>query len=550
MSHHHNDQPIHPKANKHFKKKRGASLDQGMLHTKEHNSWDRRSFIRMTGLATLGSAVFLGRTPVQAFAPTPLLSSLNTSACGDRILVLVRLKGGNDGLNTVILRDNDEYYNIRPNIATPESNLWALSDDYGLPNEMQALQPFWEEGRMKVIHNVGYPEANYSHFRSSDIWASASASNEVVNTGWLGRWLAQDLPAFLSAPPVVPPALQIGIQANMIFRSDLGNLALAISNPTEFYQIAQSGSLYNTAQLGNLPHEKELAFARQVANSAFRYSESIQQAYNAATNEVNYPNNYLAEQMAIVGRMIKGNLGTKVYMVTIDGFDTHSLQLDFHPLLLNYVAESIAALFADLDTSGHSQNVLAVTFSEFGRTIFENGSEGTDHGTGAPMFLFGNGLGSTFHGEAPNLLDVNQYGDPDFSVDFRSVYATLLKDWLCAPTEITNHILGEELDLVDGLLEESTPPIGSNEVVLLLGHNPSDEAGTAIEIKYSIQRRGSIRLSILNASGQLERVILNEFKERGSYIFTFRPDEFYLSSGSYFYRLEAGGRAYTRKIEW
>jgi uncharacterized protein (DUF1501 family) len=550
MAHHHSDKPIHPKGNKHFKRKLGASLDQGKLHSKEHQTWDRRSFLKMTGLAALGSSVMLGSTPVQAFAPNALLNSLSLSDCGDRILVLVRLKGGNDGLNTLILRGNDEYYNIRPTIAVQEPNLWALNDDYGIANEMQSLQPFWEEGRMKVIQNVGYPAPNYSHFRSSDIWASASESNELVNTGWLGRWLEQDLPSFLTAPPVIPPALQIGIQANMIFRADVGNLALAISNPTEFYQIAQSGSLYDANGLGNTPREKELAFARQVANSAFRYSESIQTAYNASNNSISYPNNYLAEQMAIVARMIKGNLGTKVYMVTIDGFDTHSQQLNSHPLLLNWVAESISTFFADLDASGHSQNVLALTFSEFGRTIFENGSQGTDHGTGAPMFMFGNGVGSEILGDPQNLTDLDPYGDPGFSVDFRSVYATIMKNWLCAPEEVTDHILGEELQIMDELLEESNPPIGSNDAAIILGHEPADEPGTAFDIKYSIKRRGNIRISLLNSSGQTVRIVYNAFAEAGSHTFTFRPNQFFVPPGEYFYRLEAGGRAYTRRIGW
>ncbi len=542
---------INNKVKNHYKKKFGASLEQAEAHKEAHKAWDRRTFLKMTGLSAMGGAMMLGASPVQAFAPNSFLQSLTSGDCGDRILVLIRLNGGNDGLNTVILRDNDEYYNIRPTLAVPESGLWALNDDYGMPNEMIDLEPMWQEGKMKVIHNVGYPNQNYSHFRSSDIWASASASNELIQTGWMGRWLDKDFPAFLSAPPVIPPALQIGIQTNMVFRADYGNMALAISNPTEFYQIAQTGELYQTGTLGNIPNEKELTFVRSVANSAFRYSESIQGAYNMGNNQVAYPNNYLAEQLAIVSRLIKGNLGTKVFMVSIGGFDTHANQASFHPILINYLASSVKAFFDDLAASGHSQNVLAMTFSEFGRTIYENGSVGTDHGTGAPLFLFGDDIGQGFHGTPPDLVNVNPYGDPEHDVDFRSVYASVLGNWLCAPDAVTDHILGEDLGIIDGLLPDSDPPQGSNEVALLLGHNPAnDQGGTAFEIKYALKRRGNVRLTIRTKSGQLLRTLVNEFKEKGSYTFVFHPDQYFLTPGEYLYQLEGGGRSYTRVIRW
>jgi uncharacterized protein (DUF1501 family) len=542
---------IHPKVKKYFRKKHGASIAQGQAHENAHEEWDRRTFLKMTGMAALGSALMLNNSAVQAFAPSNLLNSLGAADCGDRILVLVRLKGGNDGLNTVILRGNDEYYNIRPTLAVQESGLWALSDDYGMPNEMQSLQPLWEEGKMRIVHNVGYPEPNYSHFRSSDIWASASDSNELVTSGWIGRMLDRQFPAFQTASPVIPPALQIGIQANMIFRSDFGSMALAISNPAEFYQLAQTGQLYSTDLLGQAPNEKELAFARTVANSAFRYSESIQGAYNTGSNQAAYPGNYLAEQLAIIARLIKGNLGTKVYMVSIDGFDTHSTQANAHPILIQYVADSIKAFLDDLGVSGHDENVLAMTFSEFGRTIYENGSQGTDHGTGAPMMLFGKDIGSGFHGEAPDLVNVDMYGDPLFSVDFRSVYSTVLTNWLCLPEEVASNALGQSFGLVEDLLPPSSPPVGSNQVALLLGHKPLDDLpGTAFEIDYSIKQRGQVRIVLLNQSGQAVRVLSNKFHERGSHKFVFRPGAFFLPAGEYFYRLEAGGMMYSRRIKW
>lgn len=540
----------HPQAQRYLRRRLGASLENRLEHEQAHRAFGRREFLKLTGLAALGGSMMLGSTPVRAFAPGALLSSLAMSDCGDRTLVLIRLKGGNDGLNTIIHRGNDEYYNIRPTLAVQEADLWPLSQEFGMPNNMIALRPLWEEGKMRVVHNVGYPEANYSHFRSSDIWASASDSDKVVTTGWIGRWLENELQAFASAPPAVPPALQIGVETNMIFRAVGGNVALSISNPQEFYQIALSGQLYPLSNLGPEPPDRELAFVRTVANNAFRYSESIRDAYNAGVNQASYPAGNLSQQLAIVARLIKGKLGSKVYMVTIDGFDTHANQADLHPLLLNQVAESVAAFWQDLSAGGYQRHVVAMTFSEFGRTIFENGSLGTDHGTGAPMLIFGEDIGNGFHGQAPDLVNVDQYGDPFFSVDFREVYGTVLKDWLCVHPEVVQTVLQRPFtEGVVGLLPPSSPPPPLNNPAALLGHQPSDSEPGAIAIKYSIQMRGQVRLSIMLPNGTAQRILVSGFQERGSYTFHFRPARYFLPPGEYVYRLEAGGRIYQRSMK-
>ncbi|MEM8907777.1 MAG: DUF1501 domain-containing protein [Bacteroidota bacterium] len=531
------------------KKRYGSAIEHGTEHQKAHRQWSRRDFLVRSGLATLGGALLLGKTSVAAVAANPLIAALNDPD-KERILVLIRLKGGNDGLNTVIHRGNDEYYNIRPTLAISEADLWALDDDFGMPNFMSDLQSFWNNDRMKIIHNVGYPEANYSHFRSSDIWASASDSDTFVQTGWIGRFLDFDYPAFLDAPPVVPPALQIGVQSNLVFQSDATNMALAISNPTEFYQIAQSGQLYDTDLPSSCAQDEELAFVRKTANSAFRYSETIRQAYNDGQNEVAYPaNNSLAEEMAIVARLIKGNLGTKIYMVSIGGFDTHADQVETHARLLNEVAGAVNAFFQDLDQSTFGAKTLAMTFSEFGRTIFENGSLGTDHGTGAPILIFGpNEMGSGFVGTAPDLVNVDMYGDPYFGTDFRSIYATMLQDWLGVHPEVVNHVMQQNFDTIEDLVPPASPAVGSNNTAALLGHNPGKNGG--FEIKYAIQQRGTCRLRLLDQAGHPLRTLFNQFQERGSYTFLFQPHAFHLPPGQYVYQLDTGGRIYRRLIHW
>ena len=546
MRDNHKEKSVHKKVKKRF----GSSIKDGAAHQKDHSKWSRRNFLVNTGLFTLGSGMLLGKSPVNAFQPNPFLASLCTNEC-DRTLVLIRLEGGNDGLNTVIHRGDDEYYNIRPTLAVPESGLWALSDEYGMPNEMLELQSMWGDGRMKIVHNVGYPQPDYSHFRSSDIWATASDADENKYTGWVGRFLDNEFPAYLAAPPTIPPALQIGVSTNILFRADHGNMALAVSNPTEFYQIAQTGELYSSDNLGNCASDVELSYLRQTANNAFRYSETIKEAYNGGINEATYPDNYLAEQLAIVARLIKGQLGTKIYMVTIGGFDTHAEQNPDHNILLNNLATAVKAFYNDIDAANLSDDVLTMTFSEFGRTIFENGSLGTDHGTGAPLMLFGGeNLGSGFVGTAPDLLSVGPYEDPEFDVDFRSVYATVLEDWLCSDSSISDYVLGQPFETINGLVPAGTPSVGSNDTAALLGHQPSQITPGNIAIKYSIYRRGSVRLRILDQAGQALRVLFNEFKERGSYTFDFNPAVYYLPPGQYVYQMDTGGKVYSRRVWW
>lgn len=528
----------------------GAALQHGEAHQQEHQLWSRRDFLSASGILGAGS-LLMGNIGLRAFQPTPLMASL-LNGSNDRILVLIRFSGGNDGLNTIIERGNPYYYNLRPNIAVKDADLWALSNEYGMPLNTNALQSLWEEDMMKVIFNVGYPEPNYSHFRSYDIIASGSDSETVVNTGWMGRFLDNEYAAFLETPPTVPPALQIGVQTDLIFRADSANMALAVSSPQEFYQIAQTGQLYDTSLLGNTPRELELAYVRQTANAAFRYAQTIKEAYSRGKNQVNYPaNNFLAEQLAIVAKLIKGNLGTRVFMVEIGGFDTHAEQYDHHLNLLQNVATGVKAFYDDLGYGGNSElpnKVLGMTFSEFGRTIYENASLGTDHGWGTPMMLFGGGIGKGFTGQYQDLSDPDPYGDPSFSVDFRSVYSTVLQDWMGNSPELVNFVLGHPQPTIAGLVPPITPLKGDNGKCVLLGHNPHPSEPSTIEIKYAMMQNGPIRLQILDSAGHVLRTLLNEYKDKGSYIFHFKAPDWYLAPGQYQYRLQSGGQVFQREI--
>lgn len=527
--------------------RKGRTIENTEAHANDHKTWNRRGFLQSTGLFAAGLAATVNGIPLYALGSSEHFSPLSTFET-DRTLVLIQLRGGNDGLNTVIDRFNSEYYNIRPTLAIPESNLWALDQKTGMSNQMIDLKPMWEEDKMKIIHNVGYPHPNFSHFRSSDIWATASDTDEYKKDGWIGRYIDYEMPAFGEAQPTIPPALQIGVQTDLVFQGQNTNLALAISSPNEFYKLAVSGQLYDLSSLDQTPADRSLAYIRQVANSAFRYSQSISNAYNKGRNEVNYPDTNLAQQLAIVAKLIKGRLGTKVFMVYIDGFDTHANQNNNHPILLQRISTAISAFYKDLAKQSMDDKVLGMTFSEFGRTIYENGSAGTDHGTSAPILLFGKGLGKGIVGNPPDLINTDQYGDPYFETDFRDVYASVLQNWLGMPSEVSDFVIGKEGNPIEGLLPVQYPPVGSEAFEALFGHKISEEDKDILQIHYSLLHEGPVIMEILDKSGQVIRSLINDFRPKGSHVLEIHLKKYQLIPGNYQYRLKTGGKIYQRDL--
>ncbi len=529
----------------------GKSLADGEAHERAHRLWSRRDFLATMGMLGAGSCL-LGGLPVRALWPSPLAAHPMWND-NDRVLVLIRLDGGNDGLNTVIERGNPHYYDLRPTLAIKESEMWHLSPAYGMPLETTSLQPLWAEGKMKVIFNVGYPQPNLSHFRSSDIIYSASDADEVVETGWIGRFLDNEYAAFLETPSSVPPALQIGVQSNLLFKAEEANMALVVSSPQEFYQIAQTGQLYPTDNLSSSMRDRELAFLRQTANAAFRYSETIRKAFYAGKNDVDYPapsTNLLSAPLSIIARVLKGNMGTRIFLVDIADFDTHVLQRANHLNLLWQLSTAVRAFYDDLahGNSGWDKKVLTMTFSEFGRTIFENGSRGTDHGAGTHTLLFGGDIGSGFVGEYQDLSNPDPILDPPHSVDFRDVYATVLQQWLGNSPELVNYVLRRQSTPLQGLVPPAPMAQGDNGRAALLGHNPHPSQPNAYVIKFALTQGSAVRLQVLDAAGHVLRTLVSEYKAPGSYSVTFAPAQWYLPAGRYRYRLMANGQVFERSL--
>jgi len=426
--------------------------DLGLAHNEEHILWNRRQFLMTGGLAGLGTMLLGG------LSVSPLMAGgLNAAiAPGDEnILVMIKMFGGNDGLNMIVpystSAGKDEYLKLRPTIGlkhgTDYNDQHLLSGfgetQFALPSTMAGLMPLWNEGKMAVLHNVGYPDQNYSHFTSIELWSTAAddTHDKRINSGIMGRYLDQDFPSFSETPPTVPPALRIGYSTDRIFTSP-GNqqMELVFNDPNEFYRLAAFGKLYETEGFGECPQGEERAFLRQLTNNSLRYSQTVTTAYNKTSNKVAYPKNTtsrLAEQLAIIARLIKGRLGTRIFLVNIDGFDTHTVQKDYHMRLLGDVANSVKAFYDDLKADNAQSNVTTMTYSEFGRTIRENGSMGTDHGNLSPLMMFGDGVKGGFKG---NPIDLNDkvlkngdtvvYYETQKATDYRHMFSTVLKDWL------------------------------------------------------------------------------------------------------------------------
>lgn len=529
------------------KMRHGSSLADGQAHKIDHNRWSRRSFIRNVGI-TSGMSMLLGNLPITASAASPLSQALSNSET-DRILVLIRLKGGNDGLNTIVpLYDYSTYRNLRPNIGLKESEITKINDAIGVPKTLNPLTPFWQEGQMKIIHSVGYPEQNLSHFRSSDLWASAQDDQTFDGSGWYGRLIENQFPDFLDNPPTIPPAIQIGGSANVAFNNkEMTNLAISVQNPEEIAEIAETGQLYSTANLPECYYGEQVGFVRSVANNTFFYAGILSETYKAARNEVEYSGD-LGEQLATVARLIKGNLGTKLYMVSIDGFDTHANQLNNHPALMDELSTAIANFYQDLNKGGRDQDVLAVTLSEFGRRIEENGSTGTDHGAAAPMMIFGAGVnGNGFIGKQPDLQDVDEVGNLKYDTDFRSVYATLLENWLCVDSNVVDEVMGQsftriaELGLTCNTQTTSTTEVFRKEIV----HQARYGTNGNVSIYYQLQEGNQVNVQIFNLLGQPVATLANAYQAADTYTLPFVSQRKRLAKGQYFYRIRIGQQLYS-----
>ena len=403
----------------------------------------RRDFLRNTIPMALLPSLINGIS-VRALAATPSLRAANRDLGTDRVLVLIQLNGGNDGLNTVIpLEYYDAYHAARTNIAIPEDKVLRLEgfEATGLNPAMPEMQQLFNAGKLSIIQGVGYPQPNFSHFRATDIWLTGADAGQVLPTGWAGRYLDYEYPHWPQEYPNAqmpdPLAIQVGSLVSPALQGPALTMGMAISNPNSFYDLINDRS----APASDTRAGDQLAYIREMSVKTDQYANVIKKAAQKVTKQSDkYPapgKNPLADQLKIVARLVAGGLKTKVYLVSIGGFDTHARQTETadtttgnHAKLLAKLSEAIGAFQDDLSGLQASQRVVGMTFSEFGRRIRSNASGGTDHGAAAPVFVFGEGVQSGIIGKNPVLPATATVNDNvAMQYDFREIYATLLENW-------------------------------------------------------------------------------------------------------------------------
>jgi len=370
-------------------------------------------------------------------------------------LILIRLDGGNDGLNTLIpLNKYSELSNVRPHVILPENKIIDLGEkDLGFHPELGRFKSLFDEKRLKIIQNVGYNTPDFSHFRSMDIWQSASDSNQYLTSGWMGRYLEDIHPLYPEQYPTSdsPHPLAVELGQSSILTTGINSVTSFTSNqPWDFREIM--GDFDNTYPEDSIG--KKLKFIQIITRQSNIYGEALKTSYEKGNNFDNYPNSDLGRQLQVASSLIKGGLESKIYIANLGGFDTHDNQVvtgdttkGEHANLMKNLNNSIGALFDDLDLNSKSEDILVMTFSEFGRTIVSNGSNGTDHGTAAPLFVFGNKVDFNVLGENPEIpRNAIWENNLETEFDFRQVYYSLIKQWLGGNEDTAENVLFKNFD--------------------------------------------------------------------------------------------------------
>jgi uncharacterized protein (DUF1501 family) len=456
----------------------------------------RRNFIKNIGIASSAPLMLQGM-PLKSYATSSMLPLLNCQGINDRVLVVVFLKGANDGVNTIIpINQYDDYVAKRPNIKLENvgqpngilnlDSTLSLANQVGIHPSMTKFKEMYDAGKANLIQAVGYPLPNKSHFKATDLWLSGgdgTTQNFNIDSGWIGRFIESAYPGIqgISTPEYPDPlGIQFGDQkpSNSLHNHEKEYLGVNLSgqNISNLYGLLSG--------IGTLPHSQvpvsdfgaELSYIMNVENSTNSYGSRISSVYNSGSNStVAYPNSDLATQLKSIARLMKGGIKTKVFLTHKSGFDTHVNQVvngathtGTHAGLLADVFNSIHAFHADLAALGLEDKVVTVTFSEFGRKVIQNGSFGTDHGNFAPMFMFGPAVTSGVVGNNITINNVTSDGNlfegttnSQMQHDYRQVFKTILKDWLGAnQTIIDNSMFGTYSTI--GNLIDTTSVVASN----------------------------------------------------------------------------------------
>ncbi|MFT4667418.1 MAG: hypothetical protein ACI8YQ_003556 [Polaribacter sp.] len=511
----------------------------------------RRTFLKNTSLFTLPG--ILGGFNVAAM-PSGLLASM-VNGDSDRVLVLIEMSGGNDGLNTFIPLDGyDNLANARPDVIIPENELLGMTDTIKLHPSMEGIRNLYEEESLALVQGVGYPNQNRSHFRSTDIWNTAVNADEYKSTGWIGRYLDDGFPGYPEDFPnddcPDPFAVTMGGSISVNCQGVSSNFSHSILD------VNNIGGL-NTGVEADLPNDcygSEMTFMVDAYIKSNEYSERVVLAADQGGNSNNnYPASTLGQQLKTVARLIDGGLQSRVYVLSIGGFDTHDGQVEegeptigWHADLLRNLSDSIYAFQQDLKGLGLEERVVGMTYSEFGRKIISNAAFGTDHGSAAPMMVFGSCVNPTVIGANPTI-DANV--DPEEGVamqyDFRSVYGSLLMDWFEVPEEKILTLLSPDftyIPLVTGCIASDT-----EELITILNTdafpNPFDNQ---FNIRFALEENLDVRIDLFDVVGKRVKQISNKSFTSGAHQIKVEGHD--LSTGVYFVRIQAGNGVKSLRI--
>lgn len=495
----------------------------------------RRSFVKNVGLASIATPFILKDINFQAISKK--LFNVNKTV-EDRVFVIIRLNGGNDGLNTVI--PLDQYDNLviqRPNVLLPEASILPITAEVGFHPVMTGMQNMFNSGQLSIVQNVGYPEQNRSHFRSMDIWSTGMLDvNET--RGWLGRQFDNDYPNYPADYPNTtypdPFAISMGYEVSSTCQGLMANFSHAVTDPFAAVNLLQSTVVNDGTYYGS--HMEYLATLIDQTNA---YGDQINTAANAgSTLSTLYDvNNPIAVQLRYVAQMITGGLKTKVYILNINGFDTHDSQVvgtdtttGTHADLIKTLSDALNAFQDDLNLLGISNKVAGMTFSEFGRQVASNASLGTDHGDAAPLFLFGSCINAGIIGPNPVIGNtvVNQEGIA-MQIDFRDIYASILKDWFEVPTSEIQTLFEHTVTYYQvlgacnvGIEEEE---FEKNKIMLY--PNPATSSTT---IRFESQNEW-VKIELVDLDGRSIKTVVDKNLNQGTHDIQFEIGQ--LSPGQY-----------------
>ena len=450
---------------------------------------ERRKFLHNIGHVSALAAAF----PALSFKDLDFTNAsfLSNTLTSGRSIVIIKLDGGNDGLNTVIPQDYLSELNIaRPHVVLQDNKILSLGkNDLGLHPSLSGFNSFFSEDRLKIIQNVGYPTPDFSHFRSMDIWQSASDYNEYINSGWMGRYIENQHPKFPNEYPNAqyphPLSIELGWRTSLMFTGQNSFTSFIARDPSNFREIINEfDNVYPSDKKG-----EKLKYLQLIAKQSNLYSKVVKEAYESVENPFSYPNSNLGQQLEIASRLIAGGLNTRIYMVELGGFDTHDTQVDDsdhskgqHALLLKDLNDSVTAFIKNLDALKKSDDVLTMTFSEFGRTIVSNGSKGTDHGTAAPMFVFGNKVDPSILGANPVIPKNAVWQDNlESEFDFRQVYTSLINQWMGGGPTTAKDVLFKDFDEIQIVSKEYVDTDGDG-VADINDNCPDTPEGSVVDL--------------------------------------------------------------------